>query len=74
MKRKYVAIGSCYYGIGHSVREALKFAKRNRPHFIASKDKPIVWLLPEGATTVHISDMGRVTWDGVKGEAIKIDY
>lgn len=74
MKRKYVALGSCYYGIGHSVREAVAFAKRSRPTFVSSKDKMKVYMLPEGATTVHITDVGHIFWEGAKGEAVEIDY
>ena len=70
--RKYVALGSCFYGIGYTVKEALRFAKRNRPGYM--KDKPVVYMLPEGATTVHISETGKLTWDGVEGTAEKIDY
>jgi hypothetical protein len=56
------------------VREAVKFAKRSRPTFVSSKDKMKVYMLPEGATTVHITEVGHIFWEGVKGEAVEIDY
>jgi len=63
--RIYIAIFPNYWGRGTSIEtakaEARKQGARGRDY--------IVYLLPEGTTSVAVDFMGRVQWSGSNGDA-----